>query len=98
MSCSSHLIVNIFITQLQEDTIYEVLCAGDLYLLPGLKRYCGGVLSKYLDIENVVHIIKTARMFDLGKLEDDCAAFMAEHIEKVKQQLVYVPLLEKFAS
>ena len=57
--------------------------AADLYLLPGLKRQCANVVAQYLQVNNVVTVIKTARLFKLPRLEDQCAEFMAKHIEKV---------------
>ena len=60
------------------------MCAADLYLMPGLKRQCANVVAKYLQINNVVMVIKTARLFNLPRLEDQCAEFMAENIEKVE--------------
>ena len=59
------------------------MCAADLYLLPGLKRQCANVVAGYLQVSNVVMVIKTARLFNLPRLEDQCAEFMAENIEKV---------------
>jgi ankyrin repeat/BTB/POZ domain-containing protein 1 len=69
--------------QVREENALEVLCAADMYLLPGLKRGCGSVLGSCLSIENVVSRLKTARMFQLPQLEDQCTKFISVHIDKV---------------
>jgi len=69
----------------------EVLCAADMYLLPGLKRGCGAVLGSCLSTDSVVSRLKTARMFQLPHLEDQCTQFISVHIDKVaKYQCVCV--------
>ena len=59
------------------------MCAADMYLLPGLKRHCANVMARYLTIEDVVMVLQTARMFNLPRLEDQCAEYMADNLEKV---------------
>ena len=56
-------IISICILQLTEDTVFDVLCLADLYLLPGLKRHCANCISKYIAVENVVQILLTARLY-----------------------------------
>ena len=77
------------ILQPSEEEVYDLMCAADLYLLPGLKRQCANVVARYLQVSNVVMVIKTARLFNLPRLEDQCAEFMAENIEKVST-MVYL--------
>jgi hypothetical protein len=60
-----------------------VLCVADMYLLSGLKRGCGALLASSLNIENVVSRLKTARLFQLLQLEDQCIRFISLHIDKV---------------
>jgi len=69
--------------QVREEHILEVLCAADMYLLPGLKRACGVVLGSRLSAHNVVSRLKTARLFQLPHLEDQCTHFISVHIDKV---------------
>ena len=77
--------------QVHEEHIMEVLCAADMYLLPGLKRGCGAVLGSCLSTDSVVSRLKTARMFQLPHLEDQCTQFISVHIDKVaKYQCVCV--------
>ena len=68
--------------------MYDVLCSADMFLLPGLKRHCANVMAQYLDVENCVNILRTARLFTLPRLEDQCAEFIASNIEKVIKPLV----------
>ncbi len=69
--------------QLTPSNTYDVLCAADMFLLPGLKRQCANVMGQYLDLDNCVNILRTARLFTLPRLEDQCAEFMAAYIDKV---------------
>jgi ankyrin repeat/BTB/POZ domain-containing protein 1 len=71
------------IVQVREEHILEVLCAADMYLLPGLKRGCGAVLGSCLSTDNVVSRLKTARLFQLPHLEDQCTQFISVHIDKI---------------
>ncbi len=64
--------------------MYDVLCAADMFLLPGLKRQCASVMGQYLELDNVVNILRTAQLFSLPRLEDQCAEYLATNIEKVK--------------
>lgn len=63
--------------------MFEVLRIGDMYLLPGLKRQCGNAISRYIDLDNVVSVLRTARLVNLPRLEDDCAMFIAQNLEPV---------------
>ena len=62
------------------------MCVADLYMLPGLKRLCAGAMVKYLDADNIVPILRTAQIFNLPRLEDQCADFLANNIEKVREK------------
>ena len=63
--------------------MFEVLQMADVYLLPGLKKLCGNVISDYLDVDNATAVLKTARLMNLSRLEADCAVFMAKNLEHV---------------
>ncbi len=81
ISDPSHASLVVF--QLSHENVYEVLCAADMYLLPGLKRLCGRTLAALLNEENVLHMWKTAKLFRLSRLEDLCTEYMAKIIERV---------------
>ncbi|NP_001096209.1 ankyrin repeat and BTB/POZ domain-containing protein 1 [Xenopus tropicalis] len=70
-------------TELSPDNAYEVLCVADMYLLPGLKRLCGKTLAQMLDEDSIIGIWKTAKLFQLTRLEDQCTEYMARIIEKL---------------
>lgn len=70
-------------TELSPENAYEVLCVADMYLLPGLKRLCGKILAQILDEDNVITIWKTAKLFQLTRLEDQSTEYMARIIEKL---------------
>jgi ankyrin repeat/BTB/POZ domain-containing protein 1 len=69
--------------QVREEHVLEVLCAADMYLLSGLKRGCGALLGSCLSTANVVTRLKTARLFQLPQLEDQCIRFISLRIDKV---------------
>lgn len=69
--------------QLITENVFDVLCVADMYLLPGLKRLCGKTLAKTICEDNVLQMWKTARLFRLSRLEDQCTEFMAKIIERV---------------
>lgn len=71
------------VVQVREEHVLEVLCAADMYLLSGLKRGCGAFLGSCLNTENVVSRLKTARLFQLPQLEDQCVWFISLHIDKI---------------
>ena len=61
---------------------------ADLYLLVGLKRQCASVIGHRLDIQNVVEILRTARLFSLSRLENQCAEFMSNHLDEVGLHII----------
>lgn len=67
-----------------EENVFSVLCLADVYLLSGLKRLCARIVTGLLDTENVVTVLKTARLFNLTKLEVDCCEFISKNLEKVR--------------
>ena len=69
--------------QLFPDTVLDMLYMADMYLLPGLKRLCGSALAKTVCEDNVLEVWKTAKLFSLSRLEDQCKELMAKIIEKV---------------
>ena len=54
-----------------------------MFFLPDLKRQCGSYLANFIDIENVVDLLQTARLFNIPRLEHQCVEFMANGIEEV---------------
>ena len=70
-----------------EENVYSVLCFADVYLLNGLKRLCAREISTFLDPDNVVTVLRTARLFNLSKLEVDCCEYISKYLEKVTTYL-----------
>ncbi|CAG2245884.1 ABTB1 [Mytilus edulis] len=83
---------------LSEETVYDVLCCADLYLLPGLKRHCANYIGKHLNTANVVQVTRTAKLFSLPRLEDQCAEFIANNIEKILEQEDFAELVKQDAA
>ena len=73
---------------MSSDTVYELLEAADVFLLPCLKRQCGSYLGDpdggLLTPESAADLVRVARMYDLPRLEHLCVEFMARNIEKVR--------------
>ncbi|KAJ8301171.1 hypothetical protein KUTeg_020158 [Tegillarca granosa] len=84
--------------ELTEDTVYDVLCAADLYLLPGLKRQCANCISKYIDDSNVLSILMLSRLYSLQRLEDQCAEFIANNLEKIILLTEFAEIVKKDAK
>lgn len=81
-----------------EENVYSVLCFADVYLLTGLKRLCARVISTFLDPENVFTVLRTARLFDLPRLEVDCCEYIGKNLEKVVDNKEFHSLILEDAS
>ncbi|XP_056585986.1 ankyrin repeat and BTB/POZ domain-containing protein 1 [Triplophysa dalaica] len=84
--------------QLSHENVYEVLCVADMYLLPGLKRLCGRTLAALLNEENVLHMWKTAKLFRLSRLEDQCTEYMAKIIERLVDKSEFADMIREDAG
>jgi ankyrin repeat/BTB/POZ domain-containing protein 1 len=85
--------------ELSVDCVYDVLFTADMYLLPSLKQYCAIHMVRYIDMDNVVQMIRTARMFQLAKLEDACSEYIAENLdEKILHHTDFQALVEEDAG
>ncbi|KAL3852443.1 hypothetical protein ACJMK2_016080 [Sinanodonta woodiana] len=84
--------------ELSKEVVYDVLCAADMYLLPGLKRLCANCISQFLDCGNVVQILRTARLFNLPRLEDQCAEFIANDLDEVIVQEEFHEIVKEDAA
>ncbi|RXN19489.1 ankyrin repeat and BTB POZ domain-containing 1 [Labeo rohita] len=85
-------------SQLSHENVYEVLCVADMYLLPGLKRLCGRTLAVLLNEENVLHMWKTAKLFRLSRLEDQCTEYMAKIIERLVERPDFADMIREDAG
>ncbi|KAL4646333.1 ankyrin repeat and BTB/POZ domain-containing protein 1 isoform X1 [Arapaima gigas] len=84
-------------TELSQENVYDVLCVADMYLLPGLKRLCGKLLAQTLSEDNVLHIWRTAKLFHLSRLEDQCTEYMAKIIEKLVEVQEFADMIKEDA-
>ncbi|XP_047457355.1 ankyrin repeat and BTB/POZ domain-containing protein 1 [Mugil cephalus] len=85
-------------TELMVENVFDVLCVADMYLLPGLKRLCGKTLGKTICEDNVLYMWKTARLFRLSRLEDQCTKFMAKIIERLVEQAEFAEMIREDAA
>ncbi|XP_039629168.1 ankyrin repeat and BTB/POZ domain-containing protein 1 isoform X1 [Polypterus senegalus] len=85
-------------TELSPENVYDVLCVADMYLLPGLKRLCGKIFAQTLKEDNVLNIWKTARLFRLSRLEDQCTEYMAKIIEKLVEVEEFAEMVKEDAD
>ncbi|XP_037539989.1 ankyrin repeat and BTB/POZ domain-containing protein 1 [Nematolebias whitei] len=85
-------------TELVMENVFDVLCVADMYLLPGLKRLCGKTLASTICEENVLHMWKTAKLFRLSRLEDQCTEFMAKIIERLVEQAEFAAIIKEDAA
>lgn len=63
------------------NTVFDVLQLADMYFLQGMKRQCGAFLGQNLDVDNVVSLIRTSRLFELPRLEDLCTEYVSKNLE-----------------
>lgn len=66
--------------QVSWETVGDVVVAGDMCLLPGLKRLCGSWLGSALSAESVLPCLALARTFALPRLEDQAYAWIADNL------------------
>nr|XP_046221031.1 ankyrin repeat and BTB/POZ domain-containing protein 1 isoform X1 [Oncorhynchus gorbuscha] len=85
-------------TELSPENVFDVLCVADMYLLPGLKRLCGKTLAKMLCEDNVLHMWKTAKLFRLSRLEDQCTEYMAKIIERLVEKPEFADMIKEDAG
>ncbi|KAG7267302.1 hypothetical protein CRUP_000300 [Coryphaenoides rupestris] len=84
-------------TELFPDNVLDLLYVADMYLLPGLKRLCGGTLAKMICEDNVLQLWKTAKLFRLSRLGDQCKEWMAKSIEKLVDRAEFAEIIEEDA-
>eukprot|EP00092_Neocalanus_flemingeri_P056552 GFUD01067064.1.p1 GENE.GFUD01067064.1~~GFUD01067064.1.p1 ORF type:complete len:501 (+),score=170.32 GFUD01067064.1:80-1504(+) len=82
---------------LSEEVVAELLHTADMFLLPGLKKLCGKLLAKLVDMDNVLEILTTARLFNLARLEDLCTGFIARNIEQLWTEPELLRIVEQDA-
>ncbi|XP_003740768.1 ankyrin repeat and BTB/POZ domain-containing protein 1 [Galendromus occidentalis] len=80
-SCIHEFIYKDYTENLTATNVFDVLFAADMFLLNGLKRYCGNYVGERIDTDNAVSLLKNARMFELARLEDQCVAFISNRLE-----------------
>uniref|UniRef100_A0AAY4BCE9 BTB domain-containing protein n=1 Tax=Denticeps clupeoides TaxID=299321 RepID=A0AAY4BCE9_9TELE len=85
-------------TQMTQDNVFDVLCVADMYLLPGLKRLCGKSLAAFICEDNVLHMWKSARLFCLTRLEDQCTQYMAKIIERLVERADFAEMIRDDAA
>lgn len=56
---------------------------SEMFFLHDLKRQCGSFLANFVDVDNVVDLLQTARLYSIPRLEHSCVEFMASVIEEV---------------
>ena len=59
---------------------------SNYYGVFALKDYCGDLISKTIDIDNVFSLIDIAKQYSCGQLETECAAFLAENFGEMLKQ------------
>uniref|UniRef100_A0A672HX88 BTB domain-containing protein n=1 Tax=Salarias fasciatus TaxID=181472 RepID=A0A672HX88_SALFA len=85
-------------TELTADSVLDVLCMADMYLLPGLKRLCGKTLANTICEDNVLRLWRMAKLFCLSRLEDQCTEFMAKIIELLVEQPEFAEMVKEDAA
>lgn len=84
--------------QLSENTVYDILWYADLYMLPGLKRQCSNCIGKYINSDNVLQVLRSARLFNQARLEDQCSEFIANNLVNVSSMAVEISCIGIFGT
>lgn len=85
-------------TELTTESVFDVLCVADMYLLSGLKRLCGKTLASMICEDNVLNMWKTAKLFRLMRLEDQCTEYMAKIIEQLVELPEFTEMVQEDAA
>ncbi|XP_057212078.1 ankyrin repeat and BTB/POZ domain-containing protein 1 isoform X2 [Triplophysa rosa] len=62
------------------------------------QRLCGRTLAALLNEENVLHMWKTAKLFRLSRLEDQCTEYMAKIIERLVDKSEFADMIREDAG
>ena len=65
----------------------ELLHTADMFLLPGLTKLAGRTLARLVTSDTVMDILRTARLFNLPRLEDQCTEYLADNIETMSEDV-----------
>lgn len=72
--------------EINSDQVIPLLAMSNYYGVYALKDYCGDLISKTIDIDNVFSLIEIAKQYSCGQLETECAAFLAENFGEMLKQ------------
>lgn len=65
-------------------------------MLPGLKRQCSNCIGKYINSDNVLQVLRSARLFNQARLEDQCSEFIANNLVNVSSVAVEISCIGIF--
>ena len=68
--------------------MFPLLSAANMYLLPGLPKVCCMAIAPRIAADNVINILAAARLFEISRLEMQCAKVIADQLEQASW---YVP-------
>eukprot|EP00276_Gloeochaete_wittrockiana_P005784 CAMPEP_0184662906 /NCGR_PEP_ID=MMETSP0308-20130426/45515_1 /TAXON_ID=38269 /ORGANISM="Gloeochaete witrockiana, Strain SAG 46.84" /LENGTH=152 /DNA_ID=CAMNT_0027105239 /DNA_START=32 /DNA_END=490 /DNA_ORIENTATION=+ len=88
--CLRHIYLND--TQIDEESICEVMEAANYLQLPGLKRACELILKENLDLENVIDVLTLADRTSAVQLKKICLDFVVNNYESVSQTKAFETL------
>ncbi|CAF0921302.1 unnamed protein product [Didymodactylos carnosus] len=72
--------------EIPDTYVDDLLILADEYMLPGLKRIVGNYYVRLLKVDNIIPVLRLARLFQLIKLENYCIRFIAENLEEIIDQ------------
>jgi hypothetical protein len=59
---------------------------SNYYGVYSLKDYCGELISKTVDTDNVFSLVEIAKQYSCTQLESECATFLAENFGEMLKQ------------
>ena len=84
--------------EVTEEVVAELLHTADMFLLPGLTKLAGKLLARLVSPDTVIDILRTARLFNLARLEDQAMEFLARNIEVMMNDVELHKMIEEDAA
>ena len=78
--------------EVTEEVVAELLHTADMFLLPGLTKLAGKLLARLVTPDTVIDILRTARLFNLARLEDQvgfCPYPLRHVTDKLELQMIH---------
>lgn len=80
-------------TEVNEETVEELLFYADHYMIYGLKSLCGEYIASKLDVANSVKMLSLSRLLRMVKLQNEAVKFIAYNYDRILDKQDFARLL-----